>query len=989
MATWGAASVALPALGLVSLSVATSCDDDRDTETQGGAVAASASTRLQELVAAYPHQLSPSRPGSRDARSPTFQRVPGGLASRCEGALLAAGHAAGTCPADVLLPASADEPASIHEARTAVGARFAVRGASPSAPFVDGALALYRDVLPGVDLVHRASAHGTEDFFRFEERPRVEAIRYDVELDGVRALRLVGGVLELLDRAGVPRVRVTRPYVIDAAGAKREATLDVEGCPVDRDPRAPWSRPVETLVETECVVVVDWSASGASYPLLVDPDWQEAGNMINARTHHSATFLTDIGILLAGGFDVDGAPLGDAEIMCPAEICSIPSFAETDGLGQARGAHTATRLPDGDVLVTGGRNARDAGTALAGTAIYDTSEGAFGAGPAMTRARDGHTATLVDGKVLVAGGDGTSPSTAEVFDPRAGDFEAPLTMTTRRGAHAAESLADPGLVLLVGGIGNGNFPLQSAEIYDAETDTFTAVTGAGANMTATRAFATATLLEDGRVLVTGGTNGTGIYYSTADIFEPDDEGGGRFRQQPVVMEAPRAFHAATKLLGEVGVPGKVLLTGGFDGDVMLLGSEVFDAEAVEFSLASTMNKARAFHSATLLPSGQVVVGGGGYDLADVDQPTAQSTEILQRDDGEPCAESTECASGFCPGAPNGICCDQACEATCETCVTGACETVPDDTTVKPVCSDAVQFLLVCVEGEVSAGEVLPCEAFGCDGDECATECADDSLCSDVGYCSGTTCLDKQEIGAGCTDDRECIGGFCTDGVCCNARCDDICQACNVDNSPGVCQQHVGPPLEGKGTCDGAGGPCEGTCGTKTDACDYVEKPCTEGRLLRGAAHRRTLPRRDDRRLHRRDRGMRALRLQRRGQRLRDRVHLVGRVRRRARLQRVRAMRARRDGAMRRRSHRRLARRHHARLLALPVSRGRLPVALRVDRRLHGPDGVRRERRLRRSTRGSTRARGVCGRRGWHAHRRPRVAGHRRPGASPASRPKPP
>jgi hypothetical protein len=582
-------------------------------------------------------------------------------------------------------------------------------------------------------------------------------------------------------------------------------------------------------------VVVDWSATGASYPLLVDPDWQEAGNMINARTHHSATFLPDVGILLAGGFDEGGAPMNDAEIMCPAEICNIPSFSATDSLGQARGAHTATRLANGDVLVAGGRNARDAGTALAGTAIYTAAEGEFGAGPAMTRARDGHTATLVpdDGKVLIAGGDGMSPSTAEVYDPGTGDFEAPISMTTRRGAHAAEALAEPGLVLMVGGIGNGGFPLQSAEIYDAAADSFTAVIGVGANMTATRAFATATLLEDGRVLVTGGTNGTGIFYSTADIFEPNDEGGGRFRQQPVVMEAPRAFHAATKLLGEVGVPGKVLLTGGYDGERLLQGSEVFDAEAIAFSLASTMGKARAFHSSTLLPSGQVVVAGGGFDLVAVDQPTAQSTEILQRNDGEPCAESTECASGFCPGAPNGICCDQACEETCETCATGSCTTVPDDTTVKPVCSDAVQFLLVCVDGEVSAGEVEPCEAFGCNGDECATECEDDSLCSEVGYCSGTTCLDKKLIGGGCTEDRECVGGFCTDGVCCNARCDDICQACNVANSPGVCQQHVGPPLEGKGTCEGAGGPCEGTCGSNPEECDYEEKPCSEGACTEG------------------------------------------------------------------------------------------------------------------------------------------------------------
>jgi len=806
-----------------------SCEDggsDAPEDPTGarGVASAVGSAKLAQLVAACPALLG--GPGSGEVTLRESEPSAGsGLEATCRDMA--------RCPTLVRLPPMADEAASIIEPGSAVAAHFTVRDANPSPVQAHGALALYEGALPGADLVHRAGPHGTEDFFHFAARPKVEAIRYEVELENVRALRLVGGVLEMLDRKGVPRLRVSRPYVIDAGGRRLDAALSVDGCPVDRDPRAPWARPIDAMTESTCEVVVDWSETGATYPLLVDPEWKDAGNMINARTHHSATFLPDVGILLAGGFDVDGAPLSEAEIMCPAELCLSNSFAATDDIGQARGAHTATRTGDGNVLIVGGRNARDAGTPLAGTAIYTTEEGEFAAGPAMARARDGHTATLVGrgGKVLIAGGDGTSPSTAEVFDPADEDFQAPIPMTTRRGAHCAEALATPGLVLLAGGIGAGGFTLQSAEVYDEGDNAFAAVTGeagVGANMTATRAFATATLLEDGRVLITGGTNGSGIFYSTADIFEPGDAGGGRFRQQPVLMEAPRAFHAATKLLGTPGVPGKVLLTGGFNGSVALTGSEVFDAEAVGFELASTMIKARAFHSATILPSGQVLVAGGGYDLATVDQPTAQSTEILQRKVGEVCAEGTECATGFCPGEPNGICCNRACEATCETCATGECETVPDETPVKPVCSNAVQFLLICQDGEVSAGAVKTCDAFGCNGEECADSCEDDSSCSEVGYCTGSTCLPKQEIGGSCDEDRECLGSFCADGVCCNARCDKQCQACDVADSLGVCQQNEGPPRPGHTPCEGAGGPCEGMCGTSPDECDYEPKSCSEG-----------------------------------------------------------------------------------------------------------------------------------------------------------------
>ena len=116
----------------------------------------------------------------------------------------------------------------------------------------------------------------------------------------------------------------------------------------------------------------------------------------------------------------------------------------------------------------------------------------------------GETATLlVDGRVLVSGGCSTS---AEVYDPAAGTFSPTGTLTATRGGGTATRLQD-GRVLLTGGYNCGKAGEDgiwaSAELYDPASGTFSP-TG---SMTTPREFHTATLLTDGRVLITGGISG--------------------------------------------------------------------------------------------------------------------------------------------------------------------------------------------------------------------------------------------------------------------------------------------------------------------------------------------------------------------------------------------------------------------------------------------------------------------------------------------------
>ena len=132
--------------------------------------------------------------------------------------------------------------------------------------------------------------------------------------------------------------------------------------------------------------------------------------------------------------------------------------------------HTATSLSDGKVLVTGGNDDMTCG-GFANAEVYDPSTGAFQGVGHMTTPRDIHTATLLrDGTVLIAGGgDGWCGAwtydTAELYNPATRSFLRNGAMTESRSGHTATLLND-GTVLLAGGF--SYWPckqLRSAELY--------------------------------------------------------------------------------------------------------------------------------------------------------------------------------------------------------------------------------------------------------------------------------------------------------------------------------------------------------------------------------------------------------------------------------------------------------------------------------------------------------------------------------------------
>jgi hypothetical protein len=295
---------------------------------------------------------------------------------------------------------------------------------------------------------------------------------------------------------------------------------------------------------------------------------------------------------------------------------AVTPWIATGNLNVPRGAHTATLLPDGRVLVAGGRGISNMGVpvALDSAELYDPATGIWTATGSLTQPRAGHTATLLpSGKVLVVGGESLElAGTAELYDPATGGWTPTGSFNTPRAAFAATLLAT-GEVLVAGGVDHSDATLTSAELYDPSSGIWS-FTG---DLVTGRFFQTATPLQDGRVLVVGGWTDDFFQTSTdrAELYDPIT---GMW-SSTASLSLARSFHTVTRLADD-----KVLVAGGYrDNQVRIPGSpgtfyvptsldeaELFDPVMGTWEVVGNLNGARDSHTATLLPNGEVLVAGG-------------------------------------------------------------------------------------------------------------------------------------------------------------------------------------------------------------------------------------------------------------------------------------------------------------------------------------------------------------------------------------------
>jgi hypothetical protein len=349
--------------------------------------------------------------------------------------------------------------------------------------------------------------------------------------------------------------------------------------------------------------------------------WVDGGIMARPRTEALWTGLDDGTVLVTGGFDSSGDVLASAELY--DFLTGV--FAMTTGpMSTPRQQHRMVQLYTGKVLVTGGRS--DPNTTLNGlnsAELYDPATKTFaptttGNPPTVTtmnRYRRLHRSTeLANGKILITGGLGGTANNqsnlmlgAEIYDPAAGTFTWTTgNMNVGRRSHQA-ILLRTGKVLIVGGNGTGGTLLASAELYDPDTGTFTlttAATPAGNNMSVARA-PLLTMLPDGKVLVSNGSDASGNPIGAVEIFDPATNTFTAAGNELVARDGNRT----TRLPN-----GKIMLVGGktTSGDTPSVtdSAELYSHLIRTYTDTDKLIEGRRNFVLSNLPNGRVLVAGG-------------------------------------------------------------------------------------------------------------------------------------------------------------------------------------------------------------------------------------------------------------------------------------------------------------------------------------------------------------------------------------------
>ncbi|MDQ6728609.1 MAG: hypothetical protein M3066_20980 [Actinomycetota bacterium] len=350
-------------------------------------------------------------------------------------------------------------------------------------------------------------------------------------------------------------------------------------------------------------------------PLPAVGQWSAMPDLVNIRGTTTVVVLKD-GRALAAGGGVGQQGVAASELFDPATGVWTP----TGSLNQARRGHQAVLLPDGRVLVTGGINE---GQLLASAEIYDPTTAKWTTTVPMSTPRLGNTLTvLANGNVLATGGtsaDTASGSgggqtirpdgTAEVYNVAAGTWTPTAgAMSTPRFEHTA-TLLDDGQVLIAGGQGppvSGNTAaLASTEIYDVAVNSFRKSN----DMTDPRFNHTAVKLPDRSVLVVGGSGGQNgdTSLATSEIFKPSD---GSWTQAGALTSSRTGQTATVFTDGRVLVAGGESVTRG--NRRSLKSAEIFSLDKLEWRSAGTMNCPRSEAAAGLLNDGSVLVVAGDF-----------------------------------------------------------------------------------------------------------------------------------------------------------------------------------------------------------------------------------------------------------------------------------------------------------------------------------------------------------------------------------------
>jgi hypothetical protein len=506
-----------------------------------------------------------------------------------------------------------------------------------------------------------------------------------------------------------------------------------------------------------------------------------------ARAIYAGVELGSRGVLVCGGSN-------DAQY---ATTCNQLSL-DTDGklrsqsfpLPKGRIAGTLTLLPSNRVLLAGGLDSTNQPTKARlslpvpswanGGDIWGVDEGPL---------RVSHTATLLDSSVVLIGGDvGGDQVTSIDVRSEQGDWTKVDVSSelTRRGGHTATVLkSQPGgaaRVLILGGYNQVQRRYLSSGFIFSLPNIITPI----ADMPDARQSHTATLLDDGSVLVVGGEGGPGAqgFLAEALRYYPDRDSWVR-----AGSTVPRKFHATARLGADVIVAGGESEGGATGGGAILGGSadgqpnqdtvQRYDPVANVWSRVPNLLHGREqFQLFALDQTHLLAVGGVSYNyhvLASSELFTAGAL-------GQASSDPKSCLSGH---VADGVCCETECGEPCHWCndptKPGTCKLVDGATPNENGCDNHLQ----------------------CTAGTCAKRCGA-SPCEVGYYCDADgACQKTNAVGKGCNANSECADGKpCVDGVCCDSPCSGSCESCNQEGQPGHCWPLPAgvAPLDGHPAC---------------------------------------------------------------------------------------------------------------------------------------------------------------------------------------------
>ncbi len=695
------------------------------------------------------------------------------------------------------LPWSAADPVRLTEPRSGVG--VAVRPLE--------AAAVHGERLSGATSFPHAfgDAHllltyddlGFEDTTYFPTRPARERARYEIELENVAGLRLFDDVLELLDAAGAPRLRMNRPWIRDRFGEIHMLDVTLSGCAFDNSPLPPWRRPTTSPGSERCEVALDWTALEIAYPAELDPAWTVTGQLLAPRTAGSMCGSGNgTAVMAAGYIDLVGFTSSAEMFDLATETWSVIAPTTHRRLW----APCATLLDD-RVLISGGYD--ELGDTSASFELYDPSSGQWTDG-LMTEPREMHTLTaLADGRVLAAGGYSLAKGpliTTELFTPGPDVWVGALPLSDRRHFHSAARLAD-GRVLVAGGRGDIEL-VSGCDLFDPVTSSWTPA----APMPTPREHFPLSA-AGGQLLAVGGTGVLGTEITTVESYDPALDAWSPRASLPLAMDQHHVLALPS---------GRALLFAGNHEFGLIPIAYAYDPD-LDAWLVAGPGVARSEALATTLSDGSLLAASG-YDLGkSIPLPTFRFVESLI---GEDCSEHGACESSVCR---DGVCCEEPCDQSCERCnQDGECVAVvsaddPDSCTGDSTCDPTGQCKqangVACGSGgECASGHCVDgvccdracagsCEA--CDGADAGTcdfvvgaphgdrpPCANGEVCngSEVGCVALGLCQDARFAVQSDGSLRDCAPYVCSSDGACLSTCSSVydCAGPYVCDASGDC-----------------------------------------------------------------------------------------------------------------------------------------------------------------------------------------------------------